>query len=272
VRRAPASTVTLTYLGAAGWEITDGKRVVLIDPYFTRRHGERGTPIEPDPAAIAQHTPARVDYILVEHSHADHLMDVPTIAKARGAQVIGTESSIRVARAAGVPPERLIPVGGGEDLVLDGISVRVIPGLHSRLDDFHYFGAHATIPEDVKLPMPEEAYVEGGTLDYLVRIGGREVLVIGSANYIERELDGLRPDAAIVAPGYRERIFDYTCRLLRLLGQPRLVLATHYDRTYGPLEPFEPDDDARAFAREVHACSPATRVVLPRHFERTPVD
>jgi hypothetical protein len=28
------SKVTLTYLGTAGWEITDGKSVILIDPIF----------------------------------------------------------------------------------------------------------------------------------------------------------------------------------------------------------------------------------------------
>jgi hypothetical protein len=29
-------SVTLSYLGTAGWEITDGKTVVLIDPYISR--------------------------------------------------------------------------------------------------------------------------------------------------------------------------------------------------------------------------------------------
>ena len=30
------NNVTLSYLGTAGWELTDGKTVVLIDPYLTR--------------------------------------------------------------------------------------------------------------------------------------------------------------------------------------------------------------------------------------------
>jgi hypothetical protein len=34
-----SSPVTLKYLGAAGWEISDGETVVLIDPYLSRlRH------------------------------------------------------------------------------------------------------------------------------------------------------------------------------------------------------------------------------------------
>lgn len=36
VAAAPAQdNVTLSYLGTAGWELTDGKTVVLIDPYLT---------------------------------------------------------------------------------------------------------------------------------------------------------------------------------------------------------------------------------------------
>ncbi len=262
--------VTLTYLGAAGWEITDGQHVVLVDPYFTRKHGAHGVPLPPDEAAIDRYTPPRVDLILVEHSHADHLMDAPSIAKKRHARIVGSESSIHVARAAGVPADRLLPVSGGDDLELDGLSVRVLPGLHSRLDDLQYYGPHSTIPAAIKLPMPEERYVEGGTLNYLVRIGGRQILVISSANFIERELDGLRPDALIVALGYRERIHDYTCRLMRLLGQPRLVLATHHDGTYTPLDaPIQLDEADLRFPAEVHACAPQAKVVLPKHFEAT---
>lgn len=33
--------------------------------------------------------------------------------------------------------------------------------------------------------------IEGGTLAYLIRIGGRQILAFGSMNYIEREIDGL---------------------------------------------------------------------------------
>jgi L-ascorbate metabolism protein UlaG (beta-lactamase superfamily) len=270
---AARAEVTLTYLGAAGWQLDDGKTVVLVDPFFTRKHGRKGAPISPDEAEIDRHTPPRVDWILVEHSHADHLMDVPSIAKKRHARVMGTLSTTRVARAGGVAVDHLVPVGGGEDLELGGgLSVRVIPGLHSRLDDFQYFDAHREIPEGISLPMPEENYLEGGTLNYLVRIGGRQILVISSANYIARELDGLRPDAVIVALGHRDRIHDYTCGLMRLLGQPKLVLATHFDDCYGPIDaPIEISAEDRRFPDEVHACSRASQVILPAHFQKISV-
>ena len=35
-RARGAARVRLTHLGAAGWEITDGQRVILMDPYLSR--------------------------------------------------------------------------------------------------------------------------------------------------------------------------------------------------------------------------------------------
>lgn len=112
-------------------------------------------------------------------------------------------------------------------------------------------------------------YEEGGTFIYLVRVAGHQLLVTSTANFIERELEGLRPDIAIIAPGLRHEIHDYTCRLLRTLGHPPLVYATHFDDWRAP-PPEAPalSDGVRAFAAEVAACSPRTRLVVPRHFER----
>ena len=73
----------------------------------------------------------RADFILVHHSHFDHVMDVPYIAKKTGATVIGRESSTNLAAASGIGRDKLIAVRGGEDFQFPTFSVRVIPSLHS---------------------------------------------------------------------------------------------------------------------------------------------
>ena len=263
----PALPVTLTYLGVAGWEVTDGAHDLLFDPYFSRIDVERGAQaLSPDLAAIEQHAPTRADVILVGHSHYDHLLDVPTIARATGASVVGTESTLNVARASGVPERSLVLAHGGETLTFGPFSVRVLRGLHSLTGQ-----SSGTIPRDVTLPMSADGYAEGGTLQYLVRVEGRTLLFIGTANFVETELEGLRPDVAVVAVGLREKIRDYSCRLMRTLGQPPLVLTNHFDAFSEPLGPKQMDigDDGRAslarFAEEIHACAPATKVVVPDH-------
>jgi L-ascorbate metabolism protein UlaG (beta-lactamase superfamily) len=266
---APAPTerapIALTYLGVAGWQLDAGATTILVDPYFSRP--DLDGLLVPDPAAIAARAPKRADLIVIGHSHVDHLLDAPAVALATGAQLLGSESTARVARASGVPDDRIITVKGGEDFAMAGYSVRVIPSLHSALDDKHVFGR--AIAEPVALPMRFADYAEGGTFIYLVRIAGHEVLITSTANFIERELAGLSPDVAIVATGLREEIHDYTCRLLRTLGYPPVVLVTHFDNWRAP-PPATPEipDDVHAFVAEARACAPATRVVIPTHFAR----
>lgn len=274
---APAATgvpLTLTYLGVAGWSITDGAHTVLVDPYFTRPSFADGVPIATDEAAItaalsARRLPARADVIVVGHSHVDHVLDAPAVARKTSASVMGTVSTTNYARATGLPATQVIPVKGGEDYAFEGFSIRAIPGLHSALDDKHYFGSDQLIAPGA-VPTTMAQFAEGGTLNYLIRLGGRQVLVIGSANFIERELEGLRPDIALVATGLRQEIHDYSCRLMRALGNPPLVLPTHFDAWTKPAAtPLSADTlkDLEAFTAEIKACSPATRVVVPKTFE-----
>lgn len=265
VARPARQPLALTYLGVAGWQIESAGKTILVDPYFSRP--DLDGPVASDPKAVAAHAPKRADLIVIGHSHADHLLDAPAVALATGAQLMGSDSTARVARAAGVPADQVIPVKGGEDYAFDGFSVRVIPSLHSALGGKHVLGRPITVAQPVRF----EDYEEGGTFDYLVRVGGHEIFVSTTANFIERELVGLHPDVAIIAPGLRQEIYDYTCRLVTLLGKPPVVYATHFDNWRGPPVDEPPDEDTQAFVDEVHACSPATRVVIPRHFERMDV-
>lgn len=259
--RAP---IALTYLGVAGWQIDAGERTILADPYFSRP--DLASLVAPDASAIVRRAPTLADLIVIGHSHVDHLLDAPSVALATGAQLLGSASTANVARASGVPADRIITVKGGEDYEMGGYSVRVIPSLHSALDGKHAFGG--AISAAPKLPMRFAEYEEGGTFIYLVRIAGHQVLISSTANFIERELEGLRPDVAIIATGLRQEIYDYTCRLLRVLGYPPLVYASHFDNWRGPPEAAPPGEDLRAFVAEARRCAPRTRVVIPKHFER----
>jgi len=286
--KARRAGVQLTHLGAAGWEITDGERVILLDPYLSRLRvtGQFGTYTTPslpgdtrrvfgpddelvaDPSAVDAHV-TRADFILHSHSHFNHTIDMPYIARKTGATVIGTESTVNLARAGGVPEAQLIGVHGGEDYAFGAFSVKVIPSLHSALNGKHFFDSRV-VPRDFRGPRRLGTDVEGGTLAYLVRLAGYQILWFGSMNYIEREMAGLRPDVAMIAAArQRLEIHDYAGRLMRALGCPRLVFATHWDEQSFPFG--APQDErlreAEAFVKEVKTVSPRTRVIVPHHFE-----
>jgi L-ascorbate metabolism protein UlaG (beta-lactamase superfamily) len=275
----------LTYLGAAGWEITDGTTVILVDPYLSRlpvladgtslgrAAGADRPPVSPntelvsDTAAVATHI-RRADFILLHHSHFDHILDAPYIARKTGATVIGHESSINVMRASGIPASQLITVRGGEDYSFGTFSIRVIPSIHSPLFQKHYFDSRI-IPSTVRPPFKMGDLAEGGSLAFLIRIAGHQILTFGSMNYIEREVEGLRPDIVLMGAGQsRVEIYDYAGRLMRVLGFPAVVLPTHWDNYFVPFEASQDESIARlqGFAREVRAASPRTQVIVPRYF------
>lgn len=299
--RTPESPLTkklsryeLTHFGAANWRITDGQTTVLLDPYFSRiryRGKAFGTTTTPaiegdarpvygindvltsDTQTIDKHVD-RADFILLSHSHFNHCMDTPHIARKTGAKVIGSESSINVMRACGVPETQLYAVHGGEDYEFGVLSIKIIPSLHSPLSEKHYFDSD-TIPRDIKAPLRLGEYAEGGTFAYLIRFGTHSILMFGSMNYIEREVTGLRPDIALIAAAKaRLGIHDYTGRLVRALGCPPHIIATHWDVQSAPYGASQDAafEQAQSFLREAKAVAPRARVVVPRHFETVVVE
>jgi L-ascorbate metabolism protein UlaG (beta-lactamase superfamily) len=286
--------VTLRYLGTAGWEISDGSTVILVDPYLSRIYGPQppGRPpfakapadtrpvygwndkAVPDKAAIDFHV-SKADFVLVTHTHYDHILDVPHIALKTHATVIGTESTENVMRAYDVTEAQLITVRGGEDYEFGTFSLKVIPSLHSPLDHKHYYSSAKT-PEGLKAPLTlEQMHPEGGTLAYLIRFHGHQILAFGGMNYIEREIDGLQPDVVLVgAAGSRNEIYDYSGRLMRALHFPALVLPTHWDNFTAPFEASQqPQVDAlQSFVHEIVAASPKTKVIVPKYFEPIPLE
>jgi reactive intermediate/imine deaminase len=278
---ADAGELRLTYLGNAGWEITDGKTVILVDPFVTQfnRWTRTGpareilpTDLYPADTALINRHVRRADQILITHGHSDHALDAGPISKRTGAVIIGTETAANLARAYGVAEEKLITVIGGEDYDFETFSLRVIPSIHSALDDKRYFGngrgIAGTAPRGLRAPLRRNEYQEGGSLAYLIRIGGHEVLAMGSMNFLEREMEGLRPDIALVgANSQRLEIHDYTGRLMRALGHPAVVIPSHADAYGNPSAAPAALADRQRFLDEVAAASPLTRTIVPTWFE-----
>src|SRR5580704_8113268 len=105
--------VRVVWLGTAGFAIAHRGHVVLIDPYITRASLASciALPLRPNIAAIARCVP-RADAIVVGHTHFDHALDVPEIARLTGARVFGSSSAATLCRASGVPADRVDVVEG----------------------------------------------------------------------------------------------------------------------------------------------------------------
>ena len=270
------------WFGTNGWEIAFGAKTILIDPWFGRFDSgffsgkfNPNTPITTDQGLIDQHI-GKADHILIGHGHWDHLADIPVIAKKTGAMVIGSETHGNVLRAAGVPEKQIVQVKGGEHMQFDGYTIEVFPGLHSMgpIKKYAVPGHLVTVPASAPSKVGEMP--EGDTLIYLITIGGKyRIFSMSTANFIEREITGLRPDVALLASIFYTQVHDFTPRLMKALNSPPLILPTHWDNFEKPFS--EPPQDLRSvfgdpgnvdlWVKEARRVSPKSKMVVLKFFE-----
>ena len=278
--------VNLKYLGTAGWKINDDKVTVLIDPYISRVKLGTGHPddvrktvlrsdyYESD-SNLIDSLIDRVDFILVHHSHFDHLADVPYIAKKTGAKVIGTETTINILKAYGISNDQLYPVKGGEDYQFENFSVRVIPSIHSALNDKHYIDSRE-YNEPPKAPLKVSEFIEGGSLMFLARFDSHKILTMGSMNFVERELYGIKPDILLAGVNQSQLgLYNYNQRLINVTNKPKYIIPTHWDNfrlPYSFSQESSIDLKLIPFKKDVEMLSPNSQVLIVRHLEEINLD
>lgn len=103
--------VTLDWYGCATFRMRSAGLNIFLDAYIDRASNAVGTGLCADDIDTC-------DWIVVGHSHFDHLYGAERIAKNTGAKIICSHESVRVMEQAGVPLEQLICVAGGETVKL----------------------------------------------------------------------------------------------------------------------------------------------------------
>src|SRR3990172_8897199 len=100
--------IALDWLRCATFPLVIDDLVVFLDAYIDR------VPTAP-PVGLSASEVDRADFILVGHSHFDHLAGAEVIARNTGARIIGSGESCRVMRECDIPREQLLPsqAGGG---------------------------------------------------------------------------------------------------------------------------------------------------------------
>jgi L-ascorbate metabolism protein UlaG (beta-lactamase superfamily) len=192
--------VALKWLGVAGWEIRTGRTIVLIDPFLTRKDRSPDAEWKTDEEAVLKVING-AHYIFAGHSHADHIGDIPFIAKRFGSKVIGSRTTTNIALTAGVDKSQLVTIRGGEKFDFEDFSVQVIESQHGVLtrSGRRRQPKSEEILEPLSGPVVGNVFVEGGSYLYFFTFGKHRVLHQSTGNFIEENLKGLQPDLAILA-------------------------------------------------------------------------
>jgi L-ascorbate metabolism protein UlaG (beta-lactamase superfamily) len=238
---AAGPQVTVSFLGVTTLLISDGETALMTDGFFTRppkRSVFLGR-IAPDPERIARSLEkagaGQLAAVFPVHSHYDHAMDSPEVARRAGALLVGSESTANIARGAGFPENRIRVVTPGEPMDFGAFTVTEIPSQH-----FPHGMAMGEIDAPLVPPASAMEYKEGGSFSVLVEHPAGSLLVQGSAGWQEGALAGRHADVVLLGIGglgtrddaYRE---GYWREVVAAVA-PRCVIPIHWDDFTLPLD------------------------------------
>ncbi|HXV47679.1 MAG TPA: MBL fold metallo-hydrolase [Candidatus Binatia bacterium] len=252
----------MKWLGNAGWEIKVGSTVILVDPFLTRKQASPSEEWRTNEEEVLRNI-EKADFIFAGHSHADHVADIPFIAKRFGSKIIGSRTTINICLTAGVDKSQLTEISGGEKFDFKDFSVEVIESQHGVVNR----GGRRRQPRSQELleqwsgPIRGEAFVEGGSYLYYFTFGKLRVLHQSTGNFIEERIKNIRPDVALLADN-RNYHWPAALELLR----PKTVVIHHYDQWRTPLSEGIPKSNrrrAQRFEQVIKSFDSKIRVIIP---------
>jgi len=226
------------WLGVSGYRLSYEGQTLFIDPYLSRvpfRDLLLRRPTMPDPAALDRFVdaPGKTVGVLVGHTHFDHAVDAPAIARRFDCKAYGSRSLLNLMALHGLT-ERAVEVEAYRSYELGPFEVSFTPSVHSKL----LLGM--AVPYDGELTcehldsLSPGAYRCGQVWGISIAVAGLRFYHQGSANLLD---DAIRErDVDVFLAGVAGRSFtdDYWQRILPLLN-PRAVVPTHYDNFFRPL-------------------------------------
>jgi L-ascorbate metabolism protein UlaG (beta-lactamase superfamily) len=266
--RPAGAGLAVQWVGTAGFRVVADGHHFWIDPYLSRHSFAElfGGRIAPKPDLVERDVDV-AHAVALGHSHFDHALDAPLIARLRSARVYGSSDMLNYCRGNGVPEEQLREIRGGERLEEGPFTLRPVLSRHSTF----LFG-RVPFPGRIERPLPyplRASDLKVGTVFGIhLEAGGTSVYHIGSANLVESELQGIHADVVLCCTVGRQSTERYTERVIAAL-RPKLVIPCHWDQFWRPLDSPVlqiPGNDLEGFVREVrgHPLAPEVRVRPPR--------
>jgi L-ascorbate metabolism protein UlaG (beta-lactamase superfamily) len=228
----------IEWLGVSGYRLTYEGHTLFIDPYISR------VPLRslllrrralPDQAALERfvHAPGKTVGVLVGHTHFDHAVDAPALARRLDCQAFGSASLVNLMALHGMA-ERAVEVEPYRVYELGPFEVGFTPSVHSKL----LLGL--AVPYDGELTcehldsLSPAAYRCGQVWGISIAVAGLRLYHQGSANLIDDAVRERGVDVFLAGVAGRSFTERYWQRILSRL-EPRAVVPTHYDNFFRPL-------------------------------------
>jgi L-ascorbate metabolism protein UlaG (beta-lactamase superfamily) len=296
-----AMTVTLDWLGVSTFRLVIDDLVIFLDAYINR------VSTAPD-VGLKVEDVAKSDYVLVGHSHFDHLWGAETIAHNTGATIIGSHETVRLMQIEEVHEDQLISVSGGEQIRLsESVTIKVFPSQHSciwsqagasedvclgdrdimfhqrqeRLKDRAIQRSNSDEPGMSDVLAHRQACnqfprQEGGAYAYLIETPEGSIFWKDTSGHWTGILRDLRPDVAILAASGRGNVDGEPVQgsLAQFIAReadllrPKKIVLCHHDDWNPPVTKLT---DVGPIRDELERQSPKTSLVEMGYLEEYPI-
>lgn len=228
----------LEWLGVSGYRLSYEGATLFVDPYFSRvpfRDLVLRRPTLPDRAMIERlvKAPGETVGVLVGHTHFDHAVDAPALARRFGCRAYGSASLVNLMALHGLA-EQAVEVEPYRTYELGPFEVSFTPSAHSRLLlglAVPYAGELSCEALDSLCP---SAYRCGQVWGISIAVAGIRLYHQGSAELIDEAVREREVDLFLAGVAGRSFSDRYWERILTRL-RPRAVVPTHYDDFFRPL-------------------------------------
>lgn len=196
--------------------------------------------------ALARVGIEKLEAVLLTHTHYDHALDAPAVARRCGAQLVGSESAANLGRGAGMQEDRLLTVFPGKPTPFGSFIATFIESRHLPFPRWvsRRAGVGLEIEKPLTPPARMDAYKSGKVYGLLLEHNLGRLLVLGSAGFIEGSLQDTPADVVVLSVGgldfhgksYCTRFYQESV----LVTGAKRVLLSHWDDFTRPIaRPFK---------------------------------
>jgi L-ascorbate metabolism protein UlaG (beta-lactamase superfamily) len=231
----PNGAIRATFFGVSTLLLTDGQTNILIDGFFSRFAGieefsdTRSASPSPEEVtkALTRAGITHLDAVLVVHSHYDHAMDAPEVARQTGAIVLGSESTGMICKGWGLPDEQFQLVELNTPVTFGNFTVTFIESRHGPFTKTGSAFVQAkrtpkAITEPLVPPVFLMDYPLGGAYTIHLAHPKGKVVVHASAGFLRGALADYQAEVVFLGIG-------------RLGNQFKGYQRAYYDETVGAL-------------------------------------
>ena len=234
---ANTSTITATFFGTSTLLFSDGETDILIDGFFSRPgfFDLAFNKIEPDTELIdGVLSNAGIDQlaaVVVVHSHYDHAMDAPEVAKQTNAILVGSESTANIGRGWGLSESQILVPDNEQPISFGDFTIRLIPSRHvPRVDRL---GIDGELEQPLVPPVRFTDYKEGVSYSIFLEHPQINILIQASAGYVPGALDPYQADVVFLGVAglskqseqYGQLYFDEVVKAT----EAKIIVPIHWD-------------------------------------------